>query len=51
MNGILIVFGLTDMAAKNILERNSKILTFRDISNGLSEKRPGGVSQAEIYDC
>ena len=39
------VFGLTDMAAKNILERNSKILNFRDTLNSLSEKKPSGVAR------
>jgi hypothetical protein len=38
------VFGLKDMAAKNMLERNSKILNFRDTLNSLSEKKPSGAN-------
>jgi hypothetical protein len=38
------------MAAKNILERNSKILNFRDTLNSLSEKKPGGAVETG-YTC
>jgi len=38
------LFGLTDMAAKNILESNSKILNFRDTLNSLLEKKLSSVA-------